>query len=129
MKKTVFVVDDSDANLTKAKQALDGHFRVFTLPSAQKMFALLEKIAPDMILLDIEMPEMKGDEALAALKANPAWAGIPVVFLTGWSDDDTMSHCLELGALDIFHKPFSNPVLLKRVQNYTTGLGDGMHGA
>ena len=115
MEKTVFVVDDNNVSLTKAKQILEGHYRVFTLPSAQKMFTLLEKIRPDLILLDIEMPEMKGDEAIAGLRKDPAFAGIPVLFMTGWSDDLVMAHCLELGAADFVHKPFPDSVLLNRV--------------
>jgi len=68
MSKTIFVVDDNDTNLSTAKEALKGQYRVMSLPSAAKMFALLEKITPDMILLDIEMPEMSGFEALRLLK-------------------------------------------------------------
>jgi putative two-component system response regulator len=117
MPKTLFVVDDSDANLTQAKQALEGHYRVFPLPSALKMLALLEKVIPDLILLDIEMPHLSGIEAIPRLKAKPAWEDIPFIFMTSWEDPLMMSHCLELGAFDIVHKPFADPVLLKRVEN------------
>ena len=117
-KKTIFVVDDSDANLEKAKQALQKQYRVFTLPSADKMFSLFEKIIPDMILLDIEMPGISGFDAIAMLKKNPDWADIPVLFLTGWSEDKVTSHGLKLGAFDFVNKPFSIPILLKRVENY-----------
>ena len=86
MQKTVFIVDDNDTNLAMAKSALKEQYRVMTLPSAEKMFALLEKIKPDLILLDIEMPEMDGFEALQLLKDNEAYADIPVVFLTGMTD-------------------------------------------
>ena len=119
-KKTIFVVDDSDANLEKAKKALQKEYRVFTFPSAEKMFSLLDKIIPDMILLDIEMPGISGFDAIAALKKNPDWADIPVLFLTGWNEDMVMSQGLKLGALDFVNKPFSIPVLLKRVENYLT---------
>jgi len=64
MMKTIFAVDDSDTNLSVVKKALEKHYRIFTMPSAVKMFALLKKITPDLILLDIEMPEMDGSEAL-----------------------------------------------------------------
>jgi putative two-component system response regulator len=68
--KTIFAVDDSDTNLATAKKALEGRYRVLTMPSAAKMFALLEKISPDLILLDIEMPEMDGFDALLRLKSD-----------------------------------------------------------
>jgi len=74
MQKTIFVVDDKDTNLSMAKEALKEQYRVMTLPSAAKMFALIEKITPDLILLDIEMPEMDGFEALHPLKENDAQA-------------------------------------------------------
>jgi putative two-component system response regulator len=115
--KTIFVVDDSDANLTTAKQALEGHYRVFPLPSALKMLALLEKVIPDLILMDIEMPQLSGVDAIAKLKANPAWENIPFLFMTSWEDVLMMNHCLELGAFDIVHKPFVTPVLLHRLEN------------
>ena len=89
MHKTIFMVDDSDSNLMKGKQALEWQYRIFPLPSALKMFALLEKITPDMILLDIEMPEMDGYEALKKLKADPRLADIPVIFLSANVDEDS----------------------------------------
>ena len=117
MQKTIFVVDDSDANLTKAKQALESQYRVFPLPSAAKLLALLEKIIPDIMLLDIEMPGMSGIDLVEKIKENPVWADIPFLFMTGWEEDLMMTHCLELGALDIVQKPFSDLILLKRVGN------------
>ena len=68
MPRTIFVVDDNDTNLSMAKEALKDHYRVMTMPSAEKMFAMIEKITPDLILLDIEMPDMDGFEALQILK-------------------------------------------------------------
>jgi len=118
MKKTIFVIDDSEAILTSARQVLEERYRIFTAMSAEKMFSLLEKFTPEIILLDIEMDGMKGDEALAELKGNPGWAIIPVVFLTGWSDDLVIAHCLELGALDVITKPFSPLLLSRRIENY-----------
>ena len=113
--KTIFIVDDSDTNLAMAEEALEDHFRVMTVPSAAKMFALLEKMTPDLILLDIEMPEMGGFEALEKLKANGSWSGIPVVFLTGTSDAAIEERGAKLGALGIVTKPFKPSTLLERV--------------
>jgi putative two-component system response regulator len=116
--KTIFVVDDSDTNLSMAEEALERYYRVMTVPSGQKMFSLLEKIIPDLILLDIEMPEMNGFEAIRLLKANALWAGIPVMFLTGRTDSSVEVHGFELGAVDFVGKPFSTPVLLNRVRTH-----------
>ncbi|MCL2096188.1 MAG: response regulator [Oscillospiraceae bacterium] len=118
MQKTIFVVDDNDTNLTMAKEALKGPYRVMTLPSAEKMFSLLEKISPDLILLDIEMPETNGFDALRRLKENEATADIPVVFLTGMSDTLVEVRGFELGVIDFITKPFSAPVLMNRIRTH-----------
>ena len=118
MQKTIFVVDDNDTNLSMAKEALREYYRVMTLPSAGKMFALLEKIHPDLILLDIEMAEMDGFEALQILKANNAYYDIPVIFLTSMTDATVEVHGFELGVIDFITKPFSAPVLQNRVKTH-----------
>jgi len=115
--KTIFIVDDSDTNLATAEEALEDYYRVMTLPSAEKMFSLLGKITPDLILLDIEMPVMNGFEALENLKANNLWADIPVIFLTGTTDASIEKRSSELGAVGLITKPFSSSVLLDRIKS------------
>lgn len=115
MRKTIFVVDDNDINLSVAKESLKEHYRVLTMVSAEKMFSLMAKIIPDLILLDIEMPDMDGFEALQKLKENPSFAGIPVVFLTGTTDAAIEERSARLGALDIITKPFCAPDLLDHI--------------
>ena len=119
--KTIFVVDDSDTNLATAEEALEDHFRVMTIPSAAKMFSLLEKITPDLILLDIEMPEMNGFEALEKLKADEngtgTWPKIPVFFLTGTINASIEEKSSKLGAVGIITKPFSSSVLLNQINS------------
>ncbi|MCL2260865.1 MAG: response regulator [Fibromonadales bacterium] len=105
--KTIFVVDDADTNLVMAKDALENDYRVLTMSSAVKMFNILNKVTPDLILLDIEMPEMNGFAALEKLKQNEQTAKIPVVFLTAHAKD----HDSQLGAEDFITKPFSVPAL------------------
>ena len=99
-----------------AKTALDGIYRSFALPSAARMFKLAEKIMPDLVLLDIDMPEMDGFEAMQVLKSDNRLASIPVIFLTAKSDENVEVRGFELGALDFINKPFSSPVLLKRIE-------------
>ena len=118
MQKHIFIVDDNDANLATAALALEEEYRVLTMPSAEKMFSLLEKKLPDMILLDIEMPGMSGFEAMKRLKSNNLHAQIPVIFLTGLSDVVNEACGIELGAVDFITKPFSKPVLLNRIKNH-----------
>jgi len=118
MPKTIFVVDDNDINLSMARETLKEQYRVMTLPSANKMFAFLDKVKPDLILLDIEMPEMNGFEALQHLKDNSALAGIPVIFLTAMTDAAVEVRGFQLGVIDFITKPFSAPVLLNRIKTH-----------
>jgi len=118
MQKTIFVVDDNDTNLSMAKEALKEQYRVMTLPSAGKMFALMEKVAPDLILLDIEMPEMDGFEALQRLKKNPSQADIPIIFLTSMTDSEVEARGFQMGVVDFITKPFSTPVLRNRIKTH-----------
>lgn len=113
--KTIFIVDDSDTNLAMAEEALEDYFNAMTLPSAEKMFALLEKLTPELILLDIEMPGMNGFEALQRLKANSLWMNIPVIFLTGTTDAAIEEKSSKLGAVSIITKPFSQSSLLQQI--------------
>ena len=110
-------MDDSDTNLAMAEEALEDDFRVMTVPSAAKMFSLLEKIMPDLILLDIEMPEMNGFEALERLKTGSSYENIPVIFLTGTINAAIEQQCSKLGAVGIITKPFSQSVLIDRINS------------
>jgi putative two-component system response regulator len=114
--KTIFVIDDNDTNLVAAKLALADTYKVMTIPSAAKMFKLLEKITPELILLDIDMPEMDGFAAIAELKSSDKLRDIPIIFLTANTDEELEVKGFELGAVDYVNKPFSKPVLLKRLE-------------
>ncbi|MCL2763855.1 MAG: response regulator [Treponema sp.] len=118
IEKLIFIVDDNDANLTMAASILEKDYKVLTMPSAQKMFFLLEKKHPDLIILDIEMPEMNGLEAIVKVKENEKWKDIPVLFLTGWSDEKLLAKAAEAGALDVINKPIVAPALLENVSKY-----------
>ncbi|MCL2457111.1 MAG: response regulator [Defluviitaleaceae bacterium] len=113
--KTVFIVDDNDTNLFVTKNALDGHYRALSLPSAEKLFDMIKKVRPDLILLDIDMPVMDGMTALTILKSDKEFADIPVIFLTAYASDSLEAEGLEAGAMDFITKPFSQPVLLNRI--------------
>ncbi|MCL1989088.1 MAG: response regulator [Firmicutes bacterium] len=116
MVKTIFSVDDNDTNLIKIEDALGEHYNVITLSSGASMFKLIEKITPDLILLDIRMPEMDGFEAMEKLKSRKEYQSIPVIFLTATNDTDVETQGFKLGAVDFINKPFSDAVLLNRVQ-------------
>jgi putative two-component system response regulator len=115
-KKKVVLVDDNPVNLKLASNTLMERYNVFTVPSAEKLFQFLEQTLPDLILLDVVMPEINGYQAMGTLKSNPRTAGIPVIFLTSKTDTVSELEGFSLGAIDYISKPFSPQLLLKRVE-------------
>jgi putative two-component system response regulator len=115
-RKIIMLVDDNLANLKIGKNALADSYDVFTAPSASKMLELLETISPDLILLDIMMPGMNGYEAITVLKSRTETRDIPVIFLTAKTDGESELKGLDLGAIDYVSKPFSVPLLRKRIE-------------
>jgi class 3 adenylate cyclase/CheY-like chemotaxis protein len=112
----IILVDDNPSNLRAGKNVLSEKYEVFTVPSAAKMFEILKDVKPAMILLDIEMPEMSGYEAIRILKAGEETRDIPVIFLTGKTDTENELEGLDLGAVDYITKPFQPTLLLKRIE-------------
>ena len=119
-RSVIMIVDDNISNLKVAKNALAESYEVFTVPSAAKMFDLLERNKPKLILLDVDMPEMDGFKAIKILKDNPATSDIPVIFLTGMDSPESVIEGLSLGAVDYISKPFIPQLLQKRVEIHLT---------
>ena len=115
-RKTIFLVDDDITNLTMGDNVLSEFYNVFTLNSAALLFRMLGRHTPDLILLDVEMPEMNGYETIKRLKEKMETNRIPVIFLTSKSDGESELEGLSLGAIDYIIKPFSPPLLLKRIE-------------
>ena len=115
-RKKVIMVDDDRTNLTVARNTLIDRYDIITVTSGEKLFGMLEKIVPDIILLDIEMPEMNGYEVITILKNREATSHIPVIFLTALIDPESEIKGLSLGAIDYIYKPFSQGLLLKRIE-------------
>jgi putative two-component system response regulator len=115
-KNKIVLVDDDITSLTLGKNILADKYDIITIPSGEKLFKLLDKIHPNLILLDVEMPEMSGYEVLRELKSRDEAANIPVIFLTSKNDPVSELEGLNLGAIDYISKPFSPPLLLKRIE-------------
>jgi putative two-component system response regulator len=115
-KKTIFLVDDNITNLTVGRNALSGHYNVSTINSGERLLKMLEKSIPDLILLDIEMPEIDGYDTIKVIKSKEETEHIPVIFLTAKNDAEGELEGLSLGAVDYITKPFSPPLLLKRIE-------------
>jgi len=113
----IILVDDNMANLNIGMNILKTFYEVSPVSSAAKFFKIIGKVRPDLVLLDIEMPGMNGYETIKAMKANPQFRDIPVIFVTAKNDETSELEGLDLGAADYISKPFSGPLLLKRIAN------------
>ena len=116
--KTIFLIDDDITNLAAGNDTLSQNYNVLTMNSAFKLLKILESNTPDLILLDVEMPEMNGYEAIKIIKSREETRDIPVIFLTAQRDVESELCGLSLGAMDYIYKPFSPPLLLKRLENH-----------
>lgn len=117
-RQTIMLVDDDQIHLDTGKNILKDKYNVFPLVSGKKLFEILGKVRPDLILLDIELPEMNGYEIIKQLKSDSKTSDIPVIFISAHSDLDHEQEGLRLGAEDYISKPFSPALLIKRVENH-----------
>ncbi len=116
-KPTILVVDDTPDNIDLLRAVLEDDYRTKIAVNGERAL----KIAaggdqPDLILLDIMMPGMSGYDVCRALKADPATAGIPVIFVTAMSEVADEQLGLALGAVDYITKPISAPIVLARIK-------------
>ncbi|MEB0137191.1 two-component system response regulator [Actimicrobium sp. CCC2.4] len=115
---TILVVDDTPLNLSLLTHMLKDRYRVKVASNGAKALALAAASPPDMILLDIMMPEMDGFEVCRRLKENPVTRHIPVIFLTARTDIAAEEEGFAAGAVDFIHKPISPPIVAARVKTH-----------
>jgi putative two-component system response regulator len=116
-KNSILIVDDETANLLYLNHLLSPEYTVYTARSALEAIERAGDSIPDLILLDIVMPEMDGYEAIAMLKSSEKTKDIPVIFITGLSNSEDEEKGLDLGAEDYIAKPFSDSIVKLRVRN------------
>ena len=116
-KYRVLIVDDESSNILELTQILSSDYIVYAEKNEQNAVAIAEKLLPDVILLDILMPQMDGYDIITALKSSEKTKDIPVIFITGLRDADAEEKGLALGAADYIIKPFSHAVVKFRVKN------------
>ena len=118
-KHVVLLVDDAPANLQIVNSILKDTYKIRVATSGAKALELAKSTpAPDLILLDIVMPEMDGYEVCTRLKEASETRDIPVIFLTGQTETEDETRGFEVGAVDYIHKPFSPPVVKARVHTH-----------
>ena len=115
-KKSILMIDDVKLNLATAKDVLQNEYILYEASSAQEGFDILNKHIPDLILMDLVMPEMGGYEMIEILKSTRRFMGIPVIILTAHTDSENEVKALELGAADFITKPFVPAVMKRRIE-------------
>ncbi len=113
--KTILVVDDNKLNLAAARKVLSNDYKVIPVMRGEQALTYLESGECDIILLDINMPEMDGFEVLQKIKEMERCKNIPVIFLTADNDSETETRCFNEGAIDFIAKPFVPEVMLSRI--------------
>lgn len=117
--KTVLLVDDEPANIQIVNSILKDIYKTRIATSGAKALELAnQEPAPDLILLDVMMPEMNGYEVCSRLKSADHTRDIPVIFLTGQTDIEDETQGFKVGAVDYIHKPFSPAVVEARVHTH-----------
>ncbi|MGR8929132.1 MAG: GGDEF domain-containing response regulator [Gammaproteobacteria bacterium] len=117
-KPTILIVDDAVDNIMALANALDDTYDVVFATSAPQALTIIDKRMPELILLDVMMPEIDGFKLCRQLKNNPVTQNIPIIFITAKNDTADEELGLSLGAIDYINKPFSMPVVKVRVHNH-----------
>ncbi len=118
-KKLILIVDDTPENLHLMSEVLKDNYKVKVANSGEKALKIAKgEKTPDLILLDIMMPDLDGYEVCRRLKAHPMTSDIPVIFVTGKADETDEKKGFDIGAVDYITKPISVPVLISRVNTH-----------
>ena len=116
-KHTILAVDDTPANIDVVKGVLADDYVIQAAINGPMALKIVEKRPPDLILLDIMMPEMDGYEVCEILKSQAHSREIPVIFLTAKTQVEDETRGLSVGAVDYITKPISPPILRERVKH------------
>lgn len=118
---TILVVDDNHDNLRLLSEILSEHHdKVRLAPNGERALATIRKAAPDLILLDIMMPDMDGFEVCRILKADQETTGIPVIFISALDETVDKVKAFSMGGVDYITKPFKSKEVLARISTHLT---------
>lgn len=118
VKKTILVVDDEPINIMVLSDLLKSKYRVIAAKNGEQGLKRVHDMRPDLILLDVMMPDMDGYQVCQTLKEDPETAAIPVIFVTAMNEEMDERKGLEVGAVDYITKPISPAIVTARVQNH-----------
>ncbi|KUE80761.1 two-component system response regulator [Aeromonas schubertii] len=118
MNETILVVDDNPENRAVLIGLLKPHYRILVAVNGAQALEICQRSQPELVLLDVMMPELDGYEVCRRLKEHPELAEIPVIFLTAKSQIEDEEMGFSVGAVDYIMKPISPPILLSRVRTH-----------
>lgn len=118
-KKKILIVDDIEINISLLNGVLIEDYNVYSATSGKEAIDIIyNQNPPDLILLDVMMPEMDGFEVCKIIKSNPVSSNIPIIFITALDDIESEMEGLDLGAVDFITKPFNSKVIKARIRNH-----------
>lgn len=113
----ILIVDDSPVNIQVLNELLASEYDIFVSTNGNDAIELVDKISPDLILLDIMMPGMDGFTVCSILRAKSHLKDVPIIFITALKEPDEECYGLELGAVDFVTKPFNPAIIKLRIRN------------
>jgi len=122
-KRNIMIVDDIMFHLLSIKERLKEHYVIYPAQNTEMMFHHLNKIKPEMIILDINMPNVDGYKVMELLKSDDRYKNIPVVFLTSQKDKESLLKAISLGALDYLVKPVTDTELIECIEYHLDPAG------
>jgi len=118
-RRKIVIVDDVNYVLTTLKERLKSVYEIYPAQNAEILFEILENVDPELIILDIQMPYCSGFDVIEQLKADPRYAQIPVIFLSGnKTDRKSIYRGMSLGAVDFITKPINNDKLIECIESH-----------
>jgi len=115
---TILIIDDQPATLRSLAQTLQGAHTILVASTGQDALDIARSRSPDLILLDVMLPDISGLDVCRILKADPELNGIPVIFVTARDEAEDEAAGLDIGAIDYISKPFNPPIVRARVRNH-----------
>jgi len=116
-RRKIIYLDDMNYSLISLKKGLEKYYEIYLADCADKLYKIMEKIKPDLILLDVNLPDTDGYSIIKNLKADERYSGIPVIFLTCASDKENVVKGMSLGAGDYIIKPYNTEKLIESIEN------------
>ena len=116
-KNSILILDDEKSNIMALSHILSPTYTVYASRDGQDAIEIAHEYLPDVVLLDVIMPGMDGYDVIEALKSSDATREIPVIFISGLSNDEDVNKGVSMGAADYICKPFNPTIVELRVQN------------